>query len=445
MLRRTTKIQLILFVVITLLGISYVSAEYVGLAKYVTGDNGCKISADFPDSGGIFSGAEVTYRGVTVGNVGALHLQGRGIRVDLHLNTCSSPKIPANSIAVVADRSVVGEQYVNLIVPAGARPSAQSVVAQSHVGSMNTNKLPTATQTLLTNMDRFVNSLPLNDLRTVVSELGTAVNGRGGDLQQLLDASDALLATANDPSNVDATIALIDQSATVLQTQLDLRQPLSSFTHSLNLLSQQLKASDPDIRRLLDHGPADLATIQSFITTNRTDLGVTLANLVTVGDVMVRHLNGIEEVLELYPALAALGPSIVKNEGGSYVGELALVLQTKPDPQDCGLDPKGTNRQGYEGTQVRYPNQTAPITPNVAARCTGPSTGPNATNVRGSANVPGGDPISISGGDRAYDRAVTKNVVGSTVGSQVAIGPRLPTAATLGDGSWLGLLTASLH
>lgn len=441
MLRRTTKIQLIAFVVITLLGISYVSAEYVGLAKYVTGDDGCDVSADFPDSGGIFTGAEVTFRGVTVGSVGALHLQGRGIRVDLHLDNCSSPKIPANSIAVVANRSVVGEQYVNLVVPAETPPSASAVVARSRIGSMATNKLPVATQSLLINMDRFVNSLPLDDLRTVVSELGTAVNGRGSDLQNLLDASDALLATANDPSNVDATIALIDQSATVLQTQLDERQPLSSFTHSLNLLSQQLKASDPDIRRLLDNGPGDLATIQSFITNNRTDLGVTLANLVTIGDVLVRHLDGIEEVLELYPALASLGPSIIKNEGGSYVGQLGLVLQAQPDPQDCGLDPQGTNRQGYEGTQVRAPNQTGAIAPNVAARCTGPSTGKNATNVRGSAHVPGGDPISISGGDRAYSRAITKNVVGS----QVAIGPRLPTSATLGDGSWLGLLTASLH
>src|SRR3954453_5463731 len=90
MIRRTTKIQLILFVVITLLGLSYVSAEYVGLAKYVTGDDGCQVTADFRDSGGIFTDAEVTYRGVTVGTVGDLHLLGNGIRVDLDLSNCNS-------------------------------------------------------------------------------------------------------------------------------------------------------------------------------------------------------------------------------------------------------------------------------------------------------------------------------------------------------------------
>src|SRR5438132_13760340 len=105
MLRRSTKIQLILFVVITLLGVSYVSAQEVGPAKYVTGGNGCTIRADFPDSGGIFSNAEVTYRGVTVGKVGALHLIKDGTRVDLKLDSCSSPKIPARVGATVADRS----------------------------------------------------------------------------------------------------------------------------------------------------------------------------------------------------------------------------------------------------------------------------------------------------------------------------------------------------
>jgi phospholipid/cholesterol/gamma-HCH transport system substrate-binding protein len=440
-LRRSTKIQLILFVVITLLGLSYVSAEYVGLAKYVTGDDGCTVSADFPDSGGIFTDAEVTYRGVTVGSVGSLHLLPKGIRVDLHLDSCRSPRIPANSIAVVADRSVVGEQYVNLLVPTGVAPSPRTIAAHSRVGSMSTNRLPVATQTLLVDMDRFVNSLPLKDLKTVVDELGKAVNGRGDDLQHLLDASDALLATANEPSNVKATLALIEQSGQVLQTQLDEQPALRSFTHSLNLLSQQLKASDPDIRHLFATGPGDLATIRSFVQDNRTDLGATLANLITVGNVLLEHRDGLEQVLELYPALAAAGPSVVKEEGGAYVGQLGLVLQATPDPQDCGLSPGADDRQGYGGTQVRTPNDLRPIAPNVAARCTGPSTGKNATNIRGSAHVPGGDPISVSGGGVAYPRPVTSNVVGSTE----TVGPTLPTRATLGDGSWLGVLTAALH
>ena len=135
----------------------------------------------------------------------------------------------------------------------------------------------------------------------------------------------------------------------MLQTQLDERDPIASWAHSMNLLSQQLKASDPDIRRLLNQAPGDLNVVKKFVQNNRTDLGVTLANLATVGTLLVRHLNGIEEVFELYPALAAGGQSVITSD---QVGQLGLVLDTTP--RDCGDPTKGS--EGYEGTILRNPS-----------------------------------------------------------------------------------------
>jgi phospholipid/cholesterol/gamma-HCH transport system substrate-binding protein len=430
MLRMSTKIKLILFVVITLVGVSYVSAEYVGLTKAVF-NSGCTVHADFPDSGGIFSNAEVTYRGVTIGQVGTLHLIKGGTRVDLKLNSCSDPDVPANVTATVANRSVVGEQYVDLVPPAGTKEDQGPYLQdKADVGTIGTNQVPTPTQTLLVDLDRLFRSVPLDDLRTTIDELGQSVAGRGDDLRRLLDATDQFINAASESSNVSATIQLIDQSTSVLQTQLDQREPLSIWTHNLNLLSQQLKASDPDFRHLLDAGPGDVRTVTDFVKNNQTDIGVTLANLATVGDLLVRHLPGIEEIFELYPALAAGGPTTVHDR----VGWLGLVLQAAPDPQDCGDPEKGG--EGYFGTNIRNPFQTAPAAPNVSVHCTAPNTGKGAKSVRGSAHVPGGDPISLSGGGYVYPRTVTKNML--RVGS-------VATTETLGDGSWVALVTASLH
>jgi phospholipid/cholesterol/gamma-HCH transport system substrate-binding protein len=432
-LKRSTKFKLVLFVVITLLGVSYVAAKYVGLAKWVTG-NGCTIHADFPDSGGIFSNAEVTYRGVTIGQVGALHLIKGGTRVDLKLDSCSSPKIPANASATVADRSVVGEQYVDLMPPPGTANGQGPYLAKNAIIPMDGNHIPTATQELLVNLDRLFNSVPLDDLRTTIAELGKAASGRGDDLGRLLDATDQLINAASEPENLKATIALIDTSSSVLQTQLDQREPLQVWTHSLNLLSQQLKASDSDFRHLLDTGPSDVSTVTKFIRNNETDLGVTLANLSTVGDLLVRHLDGIEEIFEMYPLVAANGPTNVHDR----VGWLGFVLQATPDPQDCGDPEQG--REGYTGTVIRDPNEgnaLVPMAPNVTVRCTAPNTGPKGKSVRGSAHVPGGDPISLSGGGYAYPRAVTDNTL--------RVGNPLPTSDTLGDASWVALVSASLH
>jgi hypothetical protein len=51
--------------------------------------------------------------------------------------------------------------------------------------------------------------------------------------------------------------------------------------------------------------------------------------------------------------------------------------------------------------------------------------------------VPGGDPISVTGGGYAYPRTVTDNLV--------RLGPPLPGSDTLGDAAWVGMVTASLH
>jgi phospholipid/cholesterol/gamma-HCH transport system substrate-binding protein len=420
MLRRSTKVQLILFVILTLVGVSYVSANYVGLIKFF-GPPGCTVSADFPDSGGIFTGAEVTYRGVTVGTVGRLHLISNGVRVDLHLTKCDHPKIPASAYAQVSDRSVIGEQYVNLVPPNKLGP----YLASGSVIPMSRNKIPTATQTLLLNLDDLVKSVNTTNLRTTIDELGAAFNGEGNNLGTLLDSTNSFIDTAT--ANLPATQELIVQASSVLKTQLDEGGAFASFNRSLALLTGQLKASDPDIRNLLDNGPADLNTIKALITDNQTDLGVTLANLATTGQLLVRHIDGIEQILELYPSLAAGGLSVVKSDG---VASLGLVLGTSP--RDCG-DPASA-REGYGGTTLRSPKDTSPEAPNTDAHC---ATSDPTVNVRGSANVPGGDPISTAGGDRAYASATTANTV--MTGSVNAANPGNT------DQSWLAILTDGLH
>jgi len=419
MLRRSVKIQLLAFVAISLLGISYVSSRYVGLTSSLFGSNGCTVRVDYPDSGGIFSGAEVTYRGVGIGRVGQLHLLDRGVRVDLHLNHCSKPAVPKDgTLAYVSDRSAVGEQYVNLVPKTDGGPYLEG----GDTLHMTAAQLPVPTQVLLTNLDLLVRSVNTDNLNTALDELAKAFNGRGPDLQRLLDSGDQLLASAEEA--LPQTIALINSAKTVLQTQLDEGSAISSWTHDLNLLTAQLKASDPDIRALLDTGPYSLATIGNLVKNNRDDLGVVLANLATTGQLLVQHKGGIEQILEVYPLAVAGGFTVAPGDGTAHFG---LVLNLN-DPQPCV--------QGYGGTNRRQPGNTAPAKTNAAAQCTLPRGNPST--VRGAQNTPGGDPIDTSSGGTVYPRAVTGNTV--AIGDTSAA-----SAAALGDKSWLTLLTGGLH
>ena len=68
MIERRTKIQLLIFVIITLVGVSFVGARYARLDRLLVDDT-YTVVAHFAESGGIFAGGEVTYRGVEVGQV----------------------------------------------------------------------------------------------------------------------------------------------------------------------------------------------------------------------------------------------------------------------------------------------------------------------------------------------------------------------------------------
>ncbi|MCD6640193.1 MAG: MlaD family protein, partial [Nocardioides sp.] len=171
MITARTKVQLIVFAIITLVGVSFVGARYARLDRLVL-DQSYTVVAHFADSGGAFAGAEVSYRGVRVGQVDRLVLTDEG--VDIHLEIDDDHRdIPADAHAVVGNRSAVGEQYVELQPQSEDGPYLDegSEIAQELTTT------PIQTDTLLTHLSETVSSVDQRDLRTVNRELGLAFSG----------------------------------------------------------------------------------------------------------------------------------------------------------------------------------------------------------------------------------------------------------------------------
>src|SRR5205085_1736628 len=82
MIRRGVKIQLVAFVVISLVGIVYVGLNYIGVN--VT-NHPYTVKLMLADTGGIFPNAAVTERGVDVGRVGSMRLTASH-QVEVQLN-----------------------------------------------------------------------------------------------------------------------------------------------------------------------------------------------------------------------------------------------------------------------------------------------------------------------------------------------------------------------
>ncbi|GAA1460815.1 MCE family protein [Williamsia maris] len=330
MMSKLVKWQLIVFVIVGVVAIVYVGATYARLDKLV-GIGQYTVHADFKDSGGIFTNAEVTYQGVPVGRVGSLELRPDGVRVNLLLDS-GGPKVPASSQAVVANRSAIGEQFVDL------RPASASGPYLKNDSVISDTSIPTPVQDVISSAVDFTGSVPLNDLTTVVTELGKAFNGNGENLKVLVDSLSNLAKTGND--NLPQTISLIRNADTVLGTQADQSDAILDWSKNLGLITNQLATSDPDIRRLLTTGTASATQISALLTRNGGDVTTVVRNLAKD----VRNVKGTYQAIS--PALAmlsALSSGSYTPAPGDGTIHFGVVLETN-NPVSC--------TQGYESTQA---------------------------------------------------------------------------------------------
>jgi phospholipid/cholesterol/gamma-HCH transport system substrate-binding protein len=324
---RNTKLKLVAFVALALLGISYLSFRYVGLDRVLLG-TGYDVAADFTDSGGIFVNAEVTYRGVAVGRVSDMKLVGKDVRVVMSIDPDKDP-IPVDTEAVVATRSAVGEQYVIL----RPRKAGGPYLKDGDVIPDDRTIIPIPVEKMLLHIDQLVGSLDEQSLRIVVDELGKAFNGAGDDLGRLIDNGDLLLARAE--QSLPQTLKLIKDGQTVLDTQRDSRSAIRQWAADLRLVTDTLVQMDPDIRSILVNAPNAGQEIQTLVDRAGPGLGSLVCNLDILNRVTIPRLDGVATLFITFPDVVTGGFTVVRrDEDGMLRSHFGFVLNAN-DPHSC--------------------------------------------------------------------------------------------------------------
>ena len=382
MIRRTVKFQLVAFVVISLVGIFYVGSNYIGLHLFSPGPFTVKLN--LTGTGGIFSNAEVTERGVTVGRVGAMKVTPQGVQVDLKID--HGKQIPADVHATVANLSAVGEQYVDLDPQTDVGPNVP-LLKQGSVIPVSATTLPLDDATMLLDLDKLVSSVDNKHLATVIDELGKGFNDVGPALQSLIDNGNAL--TEQAIQTLPDQLSLIDKSRTVLDTQNDVAGELKTWAATFASFSDQLRQSDPDLRGVLDNGVAASRQLAGLLRDNESVLPTLLGNLITVNQIQAVRLPYVRATLELFPSLTAGGYYVTPGDGTAHFG---MVNDNNSSP--C--------TQGYQSTKLRGNNDNN-STPsdwggpaNLDAYCHGAGI---TTDYRGSRNVPRPDNAQVTNSD----------------------------------------------
>lgn len=322
MIDRLTRMQLMIFGVVTVLTVGAISLFYLHLPAAV-GIGTYHVNANFLAGGGIYQNANVTYRGVTVGRVDSVGLATDGVVARMQLN--SNTAIPDNVTATVKSVSAVGEQYIDLIPPES--PSTNKLRNGATIEQQNT-RVGQDIAGLLHEADTLVSSIGNSRLQDLLRETFKAFNGSGPELARLIESSRLLIDEAN--ANYGQTTQLIDQAGPFLEAQIRSGDNIRSLADGLARFTGEVNKADPQLRSTLKTVPGATEAANTAFTGIRPTFPVLAANLANVGRIGVIYSKSIEQALVIFPALIAALQTVA---GGAPADEGAK-LDFKIDLQD---------------------------------------------------------------------------------------------------------------
>ncbi|WP_084489243.1 MCE family protein [Nocardia niwae] len=228
------------------------------------------VTVDAPRSGLVLDpDAKVKVRGVEIGRVDSVDHTADGARLKLALDPELLKLVPSNADVDIRSTTVFGAKYVNFIVP--QQPSTTSLQPGAVVTAQ---RVTVEFNTLFQHLSDVLAKLEPEKLNATLSALGTALQGRGEKLGELLEQSDAYLRDINPylptlQQDLAKTGQVTDLYA---DTVNDLLRTVDNFTVTSTTLAQEQDSLDNVLVNLT--GLAD--TTGAVLRENENQLGTAL-------------------------------------------------------------------------------------------------------------------------------------------------------------------------
>jgi phospholipid/cholesterol/gamma-HCH transport system substrate-binding protein len=272
------------------------------------------VNAIVPDAGTLGTGASVRIAGVQVGRVTSIQVDGAGAVIGLEINKDNAP-LAADTRVAVRLRTLVGENYIQLYQ------------GHAHTTLRDGATLPMTQADDYVQPDQILNALrgPTRQrARELIRGLGTAVDGRGPQLNQLLGGLSGTIQAASPVVSVlnhdRAQVARLIDSLGSLSAAVGQRgTALQNLARSANVSFQAIANRDQAVEQTLRQLPATLDQVRSTTTILRS----------VTGQIAPVLSNLASAIVALRPAASLLRPAA--DEGQVVVNELgqtAPALQT---------------------------------------------------------------------------------------------------------------------
>lgn len=265
---------------------------YTNVLGGSVGSRPIHVTVSMTQTGGLFEGSSVAYRGVRVGSVEDVRTTGDHVEARVRIQP--GARVPADTAAAVRTLSPAGEQFLDL---QPERDQGPWLAEGDRIASARTSTPATVADTLQA-VDRLMSQVDEEDLRTVLGELNLAFTDPD-DLGRIVTASTSLVATLDE--TWPATLRTLQQSRTVLRTGIDTSDDFRDFATSARSLTAWLEDYDQDLRSNLDDAPQQLDELQRFTGTVTESLPPLLREMTGLTDVLARRDPHLRELLIQFP------------------------------------------------------------------------------------------------------------------------------------------------
>ena len=367
------KVNLIAFVVISM-GLVY------GMATQVLSilQPRYSVYAMFPDAGGVFTNQEVTYRGITVGQVGTMQVTEEGVKIELLIEETYN-EIPKEDIeARVMFKSAVGEQFVDLLPEEDSAPYLED----NDVIPMDQNTIPVSTQELLTTLEAVLRGVPPDALEGAVDALGIGLTGHGPDIATIIESMAELAELFAD--RAPEVQGILRDGTRVGSAFVESGDDFKRALRALVEVSEELSQDRPQITRLLENANMTSEELVAFLRDYDANIDRFLPRFAELNALQAEHSRdlsqifihlptGLDRVVRSFePKTGMIRFGLVndnENKACSYGTE-----RRKPSNREFQLPPKsagcGSTAQGSQQRdtgQTRQAQQTDPATDPASA------------------------------------------------------------------------------
>lgn len=272
-MNRHVLIQVALFAVISVLAIGY------GF-RYISGDadvaRGFEVVANVDDARGVGPGVRVTYRGVDVGEIRSVSLDGPGGGVQLRLRIVEGTQIPAQAHARVVTSTALGDHRLDV------RPDDPSgpYLGDGDELQVPEGEQPPRLEALIASIDASLRAIDPDSLRSFGGSVATALEGNGPRLGAILEDTARLTSVLGEQAPTFR--GLVDDGLVTVRALATRDAPVSGAATLARDVTRQLSRREDTLVHLLDSSPGAMLRAQRLLDANRENAAGLLGNTLVV-------------------------------------------------------------------------------------------------------------------------------------------------------------------